>query len=116
LNDCTSATSTNLICVHAALPKRGPQLRAALAAACTGEVWFDVGEPDIIGLDVSVGFDVVAAAVIAAIDHISRTTDVRISPKVIFCGLVVIGSSCTVRHCGRLRHKWSSCCRWCSRG
>ena len=58
---------------HAALPKRGPHLRAALAAACTGEVWFDVGESDVIGPAVSVGFDVMAAVVIAAVDqHIAN--------------------------------------------
>jgi hypothetical protein len=49
------------------LRKFRPHVRAALAAACTGEVRFDVGEPDVIGPTVSVGFDVMAAAVIASL-------------------------------------------------
>jgi hypothetical protein len=38
-----------------------PNIRAALAAACTGDVRLDVGEPDVVGPTVSVGFDVMAA-------------------------------------------------------
>jgi hypothetical protein len=54
---------------HACLRKLRPHVRAALAAACTGEARFDVGEADIIGPAVSVGFDVVAAAMVPAIDQ-----------------------------------------------
>ena len=46
-----------------------PDLRALFAAASTGEARFDVGEPDIIGPAVGVGFDVMGAAMIAAIDQ-----------------------------------------------
>jgi hypothetical protein len=56
------------------LPSRHPCGRAKtsaaalrfFAAACTGEVGFDVGEPDIIGP--TVGFHMMAATMIAAID------------------------------------------------
>jgi hypothetical protein len=54
---------------HAGLRKLRPHVRAALATARTGKVCFDVGEPDIIGPAVSVGLDVMATAVIAAIDQ-----------------------------------------------
>ena len=33
------------------------------------KVWFDVGEPDIVGPAVGVGFDVMATSMIAAIDQ-----------------------------------------------
>jgi hypothetical protein len=52
--------------------KRRPHLSAALAAECTGEARLDVGQPDIIGPAVSVGFDEMAAAVIAALGQRSR--------------------------------------------
>jgi hypothetical protein len=38
-------------------------------------------------------WDVVTASVIAAIDQPVAHPDARISPKVIFCGWVIIGSS-----------------------
>ena len=43
--------------------------RAALAAGDADEIGFDVGEPDVIAPAVGAGFDVVAAAVVAAIDQ-----------------------------------------------
>lgn len=46
-----------------------PHLRAALAAARTGENRFDVGEPDSVGPAVRVGLGVVATAMIAPIDQ-----------------------------------------------
>ena len=61
---CANSTSA-----HARLRKLRPHVRATLAAACIGEVGFDVGQPDMIRPAVSVGLDVVAAAVIAAIDQ-----------------------------------------------
>ena len=54
---------------HACLRKHRPDIRAALAAARASEVWLDVGEANIIRPAVSVGFDMMAASVIAAIDQ-----------------------------------------------
>ena len=59
--------STALTSAHAGVRKFRPHLRTLFAAACTGEVWFDVGEPDIIGPAVSIRFYVMGASMTAAI-------------------------------------------------
>ncbi|MGY4378296.1 hypothetical protein ACVWZR_006578 [Bradyrhizobium sp. i1.3.1] len=58
---------------HAAVRKLRPHLRAALAAAAANKSRLDVGKPRIIRPAVSVGLDVMAATVIAAMDqHIAH--------------------------------------------
>jgi hypothetical protein len=58
---------------HVHLPELRPHIRAALAASRASEVGLDVGQPNIIASAASVGLDVVAASVIAAIDqHIAN--------------------------------------------
>src|SRR5438128_4742549 len=59
----------HLTSTHMGVRKLWPYLRALSAAACTSEVWVDVEEPDIVGPSVGVGFDVMGAAMIAAIDQ-----------------------------------------------
>ncbi|MGY4364354.1 hypothetical protein ACVW1A_000419 [Bradyrhizobium sp. LB1.3] len=56
------------------------------AAAFADEARLDVGEPDIVGPAVRVGFDVMAAAVVAAIDQDIAGTGLAHLAEVILVG------------------------------
>ncbi|MHC2522807.1 DUF2441 domain-containing protein [Bradyrhizobium diazoefficiens] len=48
-------------------------IRAIPAAACRGKLWLDVGQPHIVWPAIRIGFDMMAAAVISAVDqHVAR--------------------------------------------
>jgi hypothetical protein len=77
----TTATITNSLFQpfmsarsHARLRKFRPDIRAAFAAAGADEAGLDVGQSDVVAPAARIGLDVMAAAVIAAIDqHIAAT-------------------------------------------
>jgi hypothetical protein len=57
-----------------------------LRSLSAGEARFDVREPHIVGSAVGADLDVMATAVIPAIDHHIADAGNAHSPKVIFCG------------------------------
>lgn len=68
-SNSSNGAARHLPKAHAGLRKLRPHLRAAVSVSRTDEVLLDVGQPHIIGPAVSIGLDMVAAAVIAAIDQ-----------------------------------------------
>ena len=75
---------------HLRLRKLRPHFRAAFAAGGADKVRFDIRQSHMIGPAVSVHCGRMAAVMIAAIDRHVTDAEERISPKVIFCGKVVM--------------------------